>query len=518
MSSKKRTSDDTESESIASQPPKKKQKTDSDLPKDEIRVIMSTQLGKSEKSFDSNDLRLIDYFENLYSGRWNADKACTVENQDISCSIKEIEALIHFKKNTQINTQYPFDRLVYLCSASDYFVQPIDTNTFQTYFANCIPAIQFTDLVALKAQCHSMESCSNLCDAIEKTIKQIHTQKNMLNQKLIKHWDTVPLQLITSNVDVASQIFMQNMKFVVVGSGHHYYGGQVRREFAFLERSAADLSTLWRYLCDNKAYLKYTKLLVPIQTLTVQASYSSYHSTKETKDIAKVMTRIVQDVLQLDIIYTNKSVDVTQERNYQTICRIFDVQKAWENDYSYLFAIMMTLVQLRSSKATYHTYFNQDVICKLLNEKMPLTFKSAKPIDVIKGIEALKVNERFRKCEHIAILKVILDYDSSRHNATKTNEYKGKMQSMMKKLIESDYNKTFTMADRWFPILMIDYKDWIIDELPKVIPLKSLQILISGICEYITSKAYKAQGCDKAYFGFINKYTNTQWDVPQNDS
>eukprot|EP01083_Nonionella_stella_P044475 119730_1 len=503
MASKKRDCDTSQSKgSVSSEPPKKKQKTDSEGKDDmtEISVTLSTRLGQSQKRFDSNDLRQIDYFENLYSGRWNAEKSCTVENKHISCSVEEIDALIFYKKHNKINRQYPFSRVLYLCSASDYFAQRMDTKAFETYFAQRIPATTSQDLLDLKSRCDAIESCSNLSLAIDVTIKRMLDHKDRLNQQIIQNWSTVPIELIISNPHIAATVFTQNIKYVSSGR---------KKKFAFLARSqsASDLSTIWRYLCDHKAYLNDTGILESICGLTspssaLLAGYGAYRD-----DIAKVVTHIVMDVLRLGLI-------TRHEANYQMICNIFDMQRnQWgfdcankvHNHHYFVHETLKTLLELRSvNEARYDTLFSSDTICKFVNEKMPLISKAVKPLDFIKDIEALNVDQRFKKPEQMAMLNVILDYHSRQKRIT--NEYKQKVQGVIKRLIQSDYNQSFKLTNKWFPVLMVDHKDWIIRDLPTKSSLESVETLISGICEYMTSKTYKASECDKVYFEFMNHY------------
>eukprot|EP01083_Nonionella_stella_P086382 239994_1 len=518
MAAKKRTHKCLESnESISiTEPLHKKQKTEATAPENgfdseekiEISVTMSTKLGASQRTFNSKDLKQIAYFENYYSGRWNSDNQCTVTNLDICCSVNEIEALIFYNKHHKINAMYPIHRLIYFCMAADYFAHAIPSDTFKAYFESCIPAVKYNDLAQCRKACDGIHSCSNLLSAVDVTMKQISHHEQSLKKQIIQNWVKVPIELLISNEHTAATIFVQNFRFVA-------------KEFTFSKRDACDLSAIWRYLCDNKTYRKYPKIFEVIYAL--KAAPTTIYNPDPPRlhhhpEIAKAVTNIIADLLRITMKY---KINKMRKKNYEMIDNIFTLQTPKNAAYSiriphckFIFVILHRLTQLRASdELKYHHCFSRQLIHTLLNKNFNQILGVARNREFMKDLEALNVSQRLYPSEKLEVLQSILKYHQI--NGSGDAVYKQKMQSLIQRLVVSDYDKTFKMAKLWFPIMMKEYKKWIINDLPKALPLPTLQILISGICEYITSTEHKKLECDSAYFEFINQYTNSQWNVPK---
>eukprot|EP01084_Bolivina_argentea_P249966 418618_1 len=507
-------------------PPKKKQKLEDEPLETEnddmkISLCMHTKLGESQKIFDSNDLQKITYFKNQLSQRWNnineMNNICTIKCNDLCFSIAEVEALVFYKKSNKINIRYPFDRLIYFCNASDYFAETIESNTFATYFEQCIPAIKYQHFLNLKLLCQTKQ-CENLSTAIHATIKQINDKDIQINNKIIRNWKSVPIQLLISNPNVAVTVFS---KYFMLARKPGNYGCCILKFVA--ERSINDLCTLWSYILDKKLHLVNPNLLDRIYKIKdPRSQYLKKNSfIKETGSaIAGIVTDVLQICLERELKYENYSMIsnvLNLMQNYQfTKSNTHDVRKSIADKhylrYDFFFAVLKKLVSLRrSNRDKFVICFGDNIILKLLSKQFGKIGVESKYRNFITDLESLKVDEEFRPTEQYQLLNCML-------NNYQTMDLQGtNAGNIIKRLIEIDYDQSFKLTKLWFPIFMNenDSKNWIINELPQKTSLKTLQILIEGICDYITSTECKKNGCDNSYIEFVNQYTNVQWNVSE---
>eukprot|EP01084_Bolivina_argentea_P134200 236755_1 len=258
---------------------------------DDVRVAltMDTKLGNSKADFLLTDLQRITYFKNQLSGRWNNDNTINISSNDLNCSVNELESLIFYKKCKKINPKYPHQRLPYFCNALDYFTEKIEQKIFEKYFCQCIPAIQYKQLITLKSLCDTKE-CSMLSAAIKQSIQQINDAKKKYHDKILNNWTEVSLKCLICNDYVAAAVFISKFKIASWDTFLH-------------TRNASDLNKLWDYIVKQKVYLKYPQILKAIYDL--KKGDDSYYYTVG-KDLAESLINIA--VNTIEIIFGNKDL------------------------------------------------------------------------------------------------------------------------------------------------------------------------------------------------------------------
>ena len=258
----------------------------------------------------------------------------------------------------------------------------------------------------------------------------------------------------------------------------------------------------------NELYTKHTMIIDTIYKL----KSPSAKKRSLSKKCGEIISQIVTDALAISL-----DADLHKENeNEQLIDSLFQMMEIQQWNfcdfdvfyfrYDFWFDIVRKIGELMLCNENAAAYFDH-FITHLIDEYFVDVAKTSKHRNFVNDLRESQILSVFGEMHQCKLLRAMCEH----FEIIKCDGLEVLIKELVKNTINSDDNCADLIAV-WFPILMRNQKDWIVEELPKQMPLCYVRKLIKGIFDYIVSKECKqnGDGSEAMYYEFINKYTNTK--------
>eukprot|EP01084_Bolivina_argentea_P215506 365877_1 len=260
-----------------------------------VELRLDTKLGQFKREFAVKDLKRLKYFENQLSGRWNTAQFITISSQDICFADTDLAQLIYYKKENKIDARhYKRDRLMFLLSACDYFAETIDAESIYSYLCSSCPPITMKELTNYQLK------NEHLLNAVQKCMKYMKDHANKMNNRILKQWKKIPMDIVISFPGLAVRLFVAQFKAEEVTKKiHHALSARIPAGHAvsLFKRNTSHIRILWQYIKQNKLYQHHPKIMHAI--CGINPHFSSKYPLKIKKQKLSIFAEIGADATEL---------------------------------------------------------------------------------------------------------------------------------------------------------------------------------------------------------------------------